>query len=206
MAIDLNDVLRVVLTWDTAESTVAQLVWHYLVTAGNNDDPDDVLTAIDTNLDSAWANISSIVDSTMQGSLLELFQWDFTNNQWDGVANHIPGGVDGGAALEALPHGAAALCKFFTALNRRQSRKFIPSLGEGTQNDGLFTASALTSLALFALDFDDVISAPLTTLTYCTFNTDPTSALFETTSLSTQSVQAEAVVAYQRRRRPGTGI
>ena len=55
--IDLNDVLRVVAEWSGPDGSIAQLVWHYVVDAGNDEDPDDVLADIITNFETAWANI-----------------------------------------------------------------------------------------------------------------------------------------------------
>lgn len=204
--IDLNDILRVVAEWDTPEGTIAQLVWHYLVTAGNNDDPQDVLDDIITNLNSAWANIAAKVSNEFLGSTIELYQYDFGAHRFDGVATDTITAVDGTSVDDMVAHGAAALVKFFTVAARRQARKYVMGVGEGNTLDGLWVAGALSDLALFALDFDDPISAPLTTLTFGTFNVDAASPLYETFSVSNLAVQAEAVIAYQRRRRPGTGI
>lgn len=204
--IDLNDVLRVVAEWDTSSGTISQLVWHYLVTSGNNDDPNDVLDDIITNLETAWANIEDRIGNDYTGADIELLQYDFGNHQWDGVAASPLVNVDGSSVSGHVAHGVAGLCKFWTELNRRQGRKYVAGLTEADLDDGIINGATVTALALFATDLDDVVTAPLTTLTYGTFNLVPTSALYETFSKSTQTSGAEAIAAYQRRRRPGTGI
>lgn len=204
--IDLNDVLRVVAEWDAPEGTVAQLVWHYLVTSGNNDDPQDVLDDIITSLNAAWANIEAYVSIDYLGSTIELFKYDMGNHQWDGVAADIMAAVDGGSGVDMVPHGAAGLVKMFTTAARRQARKYLFGIIETMTLNGNWTAAVVTALALFAADLDDQVAAPLTTLTFGTFNVDDTSPLYETFSPTNQVVQAEALPAYQRRRRPGTGI
>ena len=204
--IDLNDVLRVVAEWDMSTDGIAQLVWHYLVTAGNNDDPDDVLDDIVTNLNTAWANVAGDISNLLEGADIELLQYDFGNHRWDGVSSQPLTAVDGTSGTGFLPHGTAGLCKLWTEANRRQCRKYVPGLTEDEVAAGIIPPATITNLALFATDLDDVISAPLTTLTFGSFNVLPASALYETFSKSIQTAGAEAVPAYQRRRRPGTGI
>jgi len=82
----------------------------------------------------------------------------------------------------------------------------MPGYWEGSCANGVLSAVPLSNLALYAAALDnDVVAGPLT-LEFGTFNTAPLSPLFETFSAATGSVQAEAVIAYQRRRKPGTGI
>lgn len=204
--IDINDVLRVVAEWDMPDGTIAQLVWHYLVTSGNGDDPVDVLDDIHTNLVAAFANVAAAVSDLVEGSTIELYQYDFGNHQFDGVATRTNSSNDGLSAADMTSHGVACLVKLFTESARRQARKYLFGIVESSIEDGTFNAALVTNAALFGADLDDAVSAPLVTLTYGTFNVDPASPLYETFSKTTQTVQAEAISGYQRRRRPGTGI
>lgn len=204
--IELNDVLRVVAEWDTTGGTIFQLVWHYLVTLGTNDDPIDVLDDIKTQLTVAWANIEAHINDQVAGADIELLQYDFGNHQWDGVAADSLVGLDGTAVGEMLPPQSAVLLKFFTEKNRRQARKYVPGIIEGNQNSGVMAVNPLIDYALFAAALDKVIAAPIVTLTFGTFNLDSTSVLYETFSKAIQIVLAEGQTVNQRRRRPGTGI
>lgn len=204
--IDLNDILRVVFEWDGAIGTLAQLVWHYRVTAGNNEDPDDVLADIVTNFESAWANIDTYISDKWLSSTVELYQRDTALHQWDGVATTTSLNLDGATAADALPQGCAALVKVFTESARRQARKYVPGFIESQVTDGVILTTPLVALALFVADLDDSITSGTETLVFGTYNTLATSVLYETFSQQNGSAQVEANIAYQRRRRPGTGI
>lgn len=204
--IDLNDVLRVVAEWDGPAGSLAQLVYHFRVAAGNDEAPADVLGDIKTALETAWANIEDIVDDNWTFATLELYLRDVGAHQWDGVATTVSANLDGITAGDSVPQGAAALVKFFTELGRRQGRKYIMGLVETVQADGTITAPNVTKLALFGADLDDSVTSGSETLVFGTYNVDPLSALYESFSDNIQTAQAEAVFAYQRRRRPGTGV
>lgn len=206
MTISVNDVVRIVAEWDVPEGTIAQLVYHYIAASGTTATEVQVLTAVEAALQAAWANLAARIDSTVLGATVEGFVWDFVLNQWDGIGAVPLIGADGTAVDEMLPHGAAGLVKILTAAARRQARKFVPGFAETQQGDGALVAAAVTDLALFGTDLDDDIAPGGLVMSFGTFNTEPTSALFETFSIASQSVQAESIFAYQRRRRPGTGI
>lgn len=206
MTVGVGDVLRVVAEWDVPDGTIAQMVFHYLGVSGTTATEAQFLGSVESRIDTAWNQIEARISDLVLGSTVEAYVWDFVLNRWDGIGQVPLIGADGGDAGEMLPHGAAALVKFFTAALRRQARKYVPGLSESQVADGTILGVAVSDLALWAADMDDDVIAGGLTLSFCTFNTDPASPLFETTSLNTQAVQAEAVVAYQRRRRPGTGI
>lgn len=206
MSVGQDDVIRVVAEWDVPDGTIAQLVYHFLgVTAVTASDA-AIVTAAIAHLEAAWPQVDQEISDLVLGSTLEVFKWDFTNNRFDGIGSGVLTGADGIDTDEMLPHGAAGLGKIFTEAARRQARKYIPGLTEGSQVDGTISAAALSAIALFLADLDDDLLAAGLTLEFGTFNTDPTSSLFETFSSASGTVQAEAAFAYQRRRRPGTGI
>lgn len=204
--VDLNDILRVVAEWDAPQGTIAQLVWHYKVTNGSGGTPATVLAGILSQFDTAWLNIDQEISDEFLGSTMELYKYDSTLHQFDGIANTVMTNEDGTNINTYLAHGDALLVKWFTEANRRQGRKYMFGLTEAAISDGLYTAGAVSNFALFAADFDANIVASGVTLQYGTFNVDDTSALYETFSPGIQTVQAENLPAYQRRRRPGTGI
>ena len=204
--IDLNDVLRVVAEWSGPDGSIAQLVWHYVVDAGNDEDPDDVLADIITNFETAWANIETIIHQGWQSTTLELYQRNVGLHQWDGVSVDTSLALDGASATEGQAHGAAGLVKIFTEAARRQSRKYIHGIIETVISNGVIQVTGTVPLGLFVADLDDSVISGTETLVYGTYNTDPLSDLYESFSRRNQNAAVEAVVAYQRRRRPGTGI
>jgi len=191
----LNDVVRVVAEWDIPDGTIAQLVYHYLVTAGTSATDLAVLGAIITQLELAWVEIDQDVNVAVLGSTLDISVWDFTLNQWDGKAQGVLLSADGTDVTNMLPHGAAALVKMFTVSLRRQARKYVMGFTETGHSAGTFDAPTLTALALFGNALNNNVTAGALTLEFGTFNTDDTSALFETFSINSGAVQAEAIVA-----------
>ena len=204
--IDLNDVVRVVADWDGPNGAYSQLVWHYLVTAGNNEDPADVLDDIVTNFEAAWANIASVVSDAWASGSISLLQRDTSLHQWDGVAQTTSANLDGGSASDGIPPGAAALVKIFTQSARRQARKYVMGILEGSVTNGLLLASPMVALGLFVADLVDDVTSGTETLVMGTYNTIPTSVLYESFSENDDRAAVEAVIAYPRRRRPGTGV
>lgn len=206
MTVAVGDVVRIVCEWDIPDGTIAQLVYHYIGVSGTTATDAQVGIAAEAAIDAAWNAISARVSNQILGSTVETYLWDFVLNRWDGIHTVPLIGADGASASPMIPHGAAALLKLFTDAARRQARKYIMGFDDTQAVDGTFTAGALTDIALFGVDLDDDIAAGGLTLEFGTFNTDPLSPLFETFSNRSGAVQAEAIVAYQRRRRPGTGI
>lgn len=206
MSVGVGDVVRCVAEWDMPSGTIAQLVYHYLGVSGTTATEAQVGAAVEAQLDLAFDEIAASIANLVVGSTIEGLLWDFALNRWDGIFTVPLIGADGASAGQPQAHGAAGLVKIFTTANRRQGRKYIHGIGESLITNGLVEAVMLTDLALFATELDDDIVAGGLTLSFGTFNTEPSSPLFETFSVAAQSVIAEAIVAYQRRRKPGTGI
>ena len=202
----VGDVIRVVAEWDGPGGMLAQMVYHYIGDSGAPATFGQVGTNVLAAHQAAWLHIDNALVSTLVATVQEILKWDFTLNRWDGIDTRPFTALDGLTVGEMSPHGNAALVKLFTASARRQARKYVPGFLETQVANGALIAGFLTNLGLYALDLDDDVVAGALTLSFGTFNTDPLSPLFETFSKSSGSVQAESVSAYQRRRKPGTGI
>lgn len=103
-------------------------------------------------------------------------------------------------AGNVLPPGAAALVKSRTWDGKVYSRKFFGGMAEAISNDGVFDSTAMTALGLAAAEIlvPRIISAG-NTLYACLM-----SSKYSLPMQFAESV-GSAVVAYQRRRRQGTG-
>lgn len=206
MAVDVGDVVRVVAEWDGPGGMLAQMVYHLRGKSGTPETAAVVGAAALAAHQTAWLNIDNQLDSELIATVQELLQWDFALNRWDGIDTRPFTALDGLTIGELSAHGAAGLVKIFTAAARRQARKYIPGILETSVGNGIISGAALTNMALYAADLDDDVTAGALVLEMGTFNTEPLSPLFETFSAASGTVQAEAVYAYQRRRKPGTGI
>lgn len=202
----VNDILRVTLNFTIGGSTVGNLVHHYRVTVGTEADYVAIATAIEAALATSYAQAELLMSVQIQPVSLELAEWDFTDNEWDGKASVTATVPTGAGAGEALPAGVAALMRFPTAELRRQARKFIPGLRENDVSSDALTGGMIANLVTSAALINNDIVAGAVTLRPCTFNDTPLSPRFETSSdFSTTSI-VNTNVAYQRRRKPGAGI
>ncbi len=206
MSIGVTDVLRVIVTWDMPQSTVAKIVYHYLVTTGTTATEAEFIAAAIALFETAWALIDDRVADNVTGSTMAIQKYDFVNHQWDGIEEDVLEASDGISAAQMLSHGDAGLIKILTQSARRQCRKYLPGLTEDALTDGILSVATVVDLALFGSALDANLLAGDITALYGSFNTDVESVLYETFSQRLGTVIGEAVPAYQRRRRPGTGI
>lgn len=104
------------------------------------------------------------------------------------------------AAGEPLPPGVAALVKFLTGIGKTYGRKFIGMFAEGAQSDGVLVAGVLTALEAFAAVLLSTISGTTSGTLQPGVMSKPNAAFVPFTVYDVASQ-----MAYQRRRRPGTG-
>lgn len=199
--IESGDVIKIVLPFIMPDNVIAQLVMNYIMTIGTDQDEIDVLDDILTQLLVAWLHIEDHVVDGVAGDVAKLSIYDTVLDQWDEKASQAMTGFDGASVGEMLPHGAAAVIRFFTEVGRRQGRKFIMGLDESSQVDGTLVASAVTDLVFFALDWDDVVTSGDASFKPCTYN-----ELLEDHEGFVQSIAVNTVIGYQRRRKAGVGI
>lgn len=206
MSIDVGDVIRVVAEWDGPGGMLAQMVYHFKGKSGTPESASVVAAAVLAAIQAAWLNIDNDLDSELIATTQEILQWDFTLNRWDGVDTRPYTALDGLTIGNLSGHGSAGLVKIFTGAARRQARKYVPGYISTSIGDSVLFSAPLSNLAIFAAALDNDVTAGALVLEFGTFNTAPLSPLFETFSAASGAVQAEAVLAYQRRRKPGTGI
>ena len=206
MTLNVDDIVRVVLTYQHQGAEVAQNVWHMKMVSGAGADEDDLLDAIDTNMQVAFGEIDTNITELLESTQLDLLKWDFVNHQWDGVATKAFDLLVGLSVNDMLPHGVAGGVRILTELNRRQGRTFIPGMTDVLVTDGTITAGFRALMAAYAAIFVVDMLPTGGTFTWCTFNTEETSPLYETASLSNGEEIVNAVPGYQRRRKPGVGI
>lgn len=206
MTIDIGDVIRVVLTWDTPLASLAQNVWHMEMTSGTPVGETATLAALDTQYAVAFAEIDQEINDEFEAVQFEIFKWDFTLHQWDGAGARALTGNVGIDAGDYLPHGVAYVVRYLTAASRRQGRQFIPGIPDTKVTSGVLESTTETALAAFLADWGTDLAPGSAIMELCTFNTEPLSDLYETTSLATGSYIVNSLPGYQRRRKPGVGI
>lgn len=205
-ALIIGDILEVIQTWDTPLASVAQNVWHLVMESGAGADSDDILPAVLTQQQVAFANIGAEVNDEFSVTLHELRLWDGVAKRFDGVDSQTASSMIGASAVDYEPHGVAALGRILTAGARRQGRTFIPGMTDAQVVDGVLVAGMEASLAAYLAVFDTDISVTGGLFNWCTFNVDPTSPIFETTSKAIQTVIANSLPSYLGKRKPGVGL
>ena len=205
-AIVVGDVLELIQTWDAPLASVAQNVWHLKMISGAGADSDDVLAAVLTQQQTAFALIEDRVGDEFEAVLLEARLWDFTLNRFDGVGSLAMTAVVGTSVVDYEPHGVAALGRILTEVSRRQGRTFLPGFTEVSVANGVLSVAAEAAFVTYLAAFDTDISVTGGLLSWCTFNVNPLSPLFETASLAIQTVVANSLPSYLSKRKPGTGL
>lgn len=205
-SIVVGDVLEIIQTWDTPLASVAQNVWHLKMISGAGADTDDVLAAVLTQQQVAFALIDDRIAVEFEAVLLEARKWDFTLNRFDGVGSLAMTLMVGLSIVDYEPHGVAALGRILTETARRQGRTFLPGLTEDQIFDGALLAAFETAFALYLAVFDTDIAVTGGLLSWCTFNIEPLSPVFETASLAIQTVVANSLPSYLSKRKPGIGL
>ncbi len=203
---NIGDVAQVVQTWDAPLASVAQNVWHLIMKTGGGADSSDLIASILTNQQVAFALLASRISDEFSVSLLELRQWDFTLNRFDGVESLAASAMVGTNVSDYEPHGVAGLGRIITEASRRQGGTFIPGLADTGIVDGVLVAGVEADLALYLATFDTDIAPAGGVFGWCTFNSEPLSPVFETASLAAQSVIANSLPSYLSKRKPGVGL
>lgn len=204
--LNVGDVLEVVQTWDTPLVSVAQNVWHLLMASGAGADSDDVLAAVLTQQQVAFAEVADGISDEFEAVLLELRKWDFALNRFDGVGSLAMSSMVGLSAADYLPHGVAALGRIVTETARRQGRTFVPGMDDNKVVNGILTATFEGSMVDYLAIFDTDIGVTGGLFNWCTFNVNALSPLFETTSVAIQTVIANSLPSYLGKRKPGVGL
>ncbi len=200
-----NDILRATLKGNIAAADVVNMVFHYVVTTGVETDYSAIAVAIGTALNTAFADLEAFVSSRINMTQLDLSEWDFVDNEFDGKATAVVTSLIGTDATAADIDGAAMVLRFITEELRRQGRKFIPGLTEGDITDNALAAPLIAAGLASAVILNDDFVAGGATLRPCTFNSTPLSPRFETESRFVPSAFVNALVGYQRNRQPGAG-
>lgn len=204
--ININDVIQVIQTWDTPLASVAQNVWHLKQVSGAGSDSADIAAAVLTQQQTAFPSVEDFINDEFNVNQYELRKYDFTNHRFDGVEVLAATNVGGVHTGDYEPHGVAALGRITTAVARRQGRTFVPGMSETAVLDGVLAVAMEAAFLAYLALFDTDISVTGGLLSWCTFNVDPLSPIYETASLTAQAVLANSLPSYIGKRKPGVGL
>jgi hypothetical protein len=205
MTVASGEVLRVSARQQYANGQDLINVWFWQAAFTSDQTDQDVIDGILAELDNGYAQLNGITSNTISTVDVKIDVVEWVGGKLDTIRSlgtvlwdntfYAPG-----SSGDVLPPGVAGLLKFTTIDGKVYGRKFFGGLSEAAQNDGVLSGAALTSLANFAAS----ILSPFVISTGNQLIARVMSSKYADVMLIYEGV-ANAVVAYQRRRRQGTG-
>ena len=203
MAVVDTDVLRVVAQMLWLDGNVAQNVFNCIVSGGVGPyDDQDTTDDMEDWLDNMYANLTTQAVDEIDGNEVIVYKYDSVDDDWDEVSSNawvwnptITG--------DQVPRGVACLTRLWTVDPDVQGKKYIAGLAETTATDGLFTGVMLVSALAFAADwYTPFVGAA----TGATFTPGIWSVVNTAFYAGVDHIGANAIPAYQRRRKRNVGI
>lgn len=205
MTIEPGDVIRISARQEMQQSQDHVSVFHYLAVLADDQTDEDMMDLIAEEIDLAFSTIQGFITTGQE--VLDM-KFDIVEFQ-SGVEKIIrnvglmvwPDGVYEPAGTgEVLPPGVCALVKFLTSIGKVYGRKFLGGLIETAQNAGWLESNVMTAMANFGAvimsrpehDVNNGYDAGVMSIRQAAF------VPFAEYDVSNN-------VAYQRRRRTGTG-
>ena len=165
----------------------------------------DVADAVIDELDNAYAQLNGIMSNAMLPVDVKIDKVQYVGGEmvvYETVGTflwtttfYVPG-----ATGDVLPPGVTGLLKFLTATGKVYGRKFVSGLAEAAQNQGILTSTAVTAFAAMGAS----ILSPYVMSVGNELIAGVMSSKFQLFIPYIETV-ASANMAYQRRRRLGTG-
>lgn len=203
MTVAANDILRVVASLLWTDGNVNQNVFNCKVTGGSPPYEDsDIADDMEDWLDNMYANMVQHASDEIDGNEVLVYKWDDVGGDWDEVQTQSwiwdPDRID-----DQLPRGVAGLVRLWTEDPDVQGKKYLGGLTEDLVEDGLLNASTLVAMLAFAADW----YAPFVgSATAANFTPGVWSVVGKVFEAAVDHIAANAIPAYQRRRKRNVGI
>lgn len=196
-----DNIYRVRINWSLPQAVEAQSVYTFKCTSAGGGDTEDWLADFITNQETAWAAIEDYVTDEVESTTTELAELDPVTDEWNTIEVLNSSTLVGAAAIgDMLPHGNSPIVRFFTAVAKRQAKKFLVGFLESTCSDSILTVAVEAALAVWAVLVDNSITEGGNTLVAGVYN--------DTLGFKglSQTAEVNTITGYQRRRKPGVGI
>ena len=203
MAISNGDILRVVASLVFPDDVIMQNVFHLVATTivGDGDEA-DITDDLEEYINDIYNEFEDQMHNDIAGDEIKVYEYDTVHDDWDeigtGVVNLNPTG-----GTNYMPHGTAFQQNFFTLDPDVQGRKYWGGFTEQVFSDGDWGASLLAAGVDTAAN---VINTHVGTATGSTFQPVVWSPTQGDAKVYSGVVASNAIVSYQRRRKPGVGI
>jgi hypothetical protein len=201
MAVTAGDIVRVTVNSILPGPNTAQNIHYYLAGSGYNETEANTVNTVGAQADAAYALLNSIISNAVNPGGVDVAVSTDGGSTFNAIGTYVPSTYSPAAATQMLPHGAAAIVRFQTDGLGEQGRKFIGGIVEGNQTESNLDAGAIAALINFGNSLNNLLVTGTGTLMpgwYSVVNT-----AFRPYS---NTYVVNAVIGYQRRRKPGVGI
>lgn len=158
MAINAGDVLRVVLTYELPDLQVNTNVFHYLAGSGVSDTDANVVSAISSNLDTAYTDLEASLDAIIAPGEVIYSKRDPITGKWEQFAVDSGTAPNGGAAGDPTPNVAAAVVRFHSDGIGQQGRKFLSGFNEQLITENIMQAGLVSALVSYGADINNTVA------------------------------------------------
>lgn len=203
MALNVNDILKVVAVMQWVDGEIAQNVFNVLIESGTGPfDELDVVDDMEDWLDDMYANLTTRTHENLSGSELRVYKFDSSEEDWDEVGSGVWGWTPSDTG-EELPRGVAALINTKSLNPDVNGKKYLPGASEPSSLDGIWTTAHVAQLVLFALDWTTDFVGATSGATFAP-------GIWSVKNLQLLLMAGTSIIptipAYQRRRKQGVGI
>lgn len=203
MTVEAGTILRVVAELLVPSTTVMQNVFYckFNDTGGSNENQDVVDDARDW-CDAIYTTLEDQVKDLIDPGEVKVYVWDTVGLDWDelGSATMVTTFLNGS---NMLPHGVAAVITGRTFNPDVNGRKFFGGFCEDQQDVSLLVPAAIVALAFAGSEWQTTFTG---LATGSTFHTGVWSVAQSAFRQFVDILIINAVMGYQRRRKPGVGI
>ena len=203
MSVAVDTILRIVASMLWTDGNVNQNVFNALVTgAGAPWDDQDITDDAEDWLDNMYANLTNSISEDLDGNEVIVYKYDAVGDDWDEVSSQAWGWTPT-SADHYLPRGVAHLVRLWTTDPDVQGKKYIPGTVEASLTDGLYLPALVTAGLAFAADWYLPFVGAASGATFTPGVWSVVGTLFQA---GVDHIAANAIPAYQRRRKRNVGI
>lgn len=203
MTVAADSVLRVVASMLWTDGNINQNIYNAKVSGGGAPwDNQDIVDDAEAWMDNIYLNMTGSVSDQLDGNEIIVYKYDVVGADWDEVSSQS-WGWNPTSADHQLPRGVAALLRLWTTDPDVQGKKYIPGTVEADVTDGLYNAATLTPLLAMAADWYTPFTGASSGATWTPGIWSVAGSLFVA---GINHIAANAIPAYQRRRKRNVGI
>lgn len=207
MPVTHQDIVKVVVIGNAPDTVIWENVYYWQLDDPDTDSPTNgqIVFALDTKLTAMYNDIAGEMANDYLVDELEVDRIEWNGTIWETMETigGAPLAVAGGDATDASPQGIAALLTANTEKPKTRARKFFPGIAEDNWTDSILDGGNLTNLAAMAVEWltDQLVigTAELVPVVISL------AVATEGDVFPLISATANAIAAYQRRRKPGVG-